>query len=535
MNRNSHFSLRRLVQGLLLALLAFCVTPAQAQIYFTDYGAGTINTSDMNGANPMVLITDTNGAPWGIAVNQVTASGPVYVYYSDSNGFIGRVDPADITTQNDSFIDLTSISGAKPFGITVDAHYIYWADGPTGCIGRANKSDGSVPASQVSTHTPADYESFITGFAAASGVKVNGTNIFWTDGDLVFQTTYDGTDTGLGPVPDPFIDTPFINAGGFLTDLAVNTGYVYLADNGDGIISRAPISGSGGSISTTGIDGSFPTVIATNVYGIAVANNLYWATQSGLGSSTLDGGSVGSLFSSFTAGDQTYGIAIFNGATVITLTSFTATPKANQVVVAWQTGSEVDTAGFNIWRCATPTGTFAKVNAVLIPAQGTGVGGASYSWVDTNVSARQTWYYKLEDIDTHGLSTMHGPVSAIVGAVSPILSFQATPTDIFLGGRSFLSWTVIGNPALSLSGLGPVSTSNLWVSPISSTSYTLTDGIGDQNIATVNVKSFGLLDIPGLSKAWGSVKGDANYNPSYDLNGDGKVDDQDVALCFKGL
>ena len=80
-----------------------------------------------------------------------------------------------------------------------------------------------------------------------------------------------------------------------------------------------------------------------------------------------------------------------------------------------------------------------------------------------------------------------------------------------------------------------MSASSLWVAPQTSTSYTLTDGLGNQNLTTVNVKPFALLDMPGLSKAWGSSKGDANYNPSYDLNGDGKVDDADVALCFKGL
>jgi hypothetical protein len=39
----------------------------------------------------------------------------------------------------------------------------------------------------------------------------------------------------------------------------------------------------------------------------------------------------------------------------------------------------------------------------------------------------------------------------------------------------------------------------------------------------------------GLSRAWGHVRGEASYDPSYDLNGDGRVDDLDVALLFKGL
>ena len=49
------------------------------------------------------------------------------------------------------------------------------------------------------------------------------------------------------------------------------------------------------------------------------------------------------------------------------------------------------------------------------------------------------------------------------------------------------------------------------------------------------MKPFGLTDMAGLSSAWGSTRGDARYNPCYDLNGDGRVDDADVALCFLGL
>ena len=48
----------------------------------------------------------------------------------------------------------------------------------------------------------------------------------------------------------------------------------------------------------------------------------------------------------------------------------------------------------------------------LIPAQGSSTQGASYEFVDTDVKNRKTYYYKLEDIDLNGTSTMHGPVSA---------------------------------------------------------------------------------------------------------------------------
>jgi hypothetical protein len=118
---------------------------------------------------------------------------------------------------------------------------------------------------------------------------------------------------------------------------------------------------------------------------------------------------------------------------------------------------------------------------------------------------------------------------------SAIASFQATPPDVFKGGGSLLTWATNGAPVLTLTGTGPVTGASLWVTPTATTTYTLADTQGDQNLLTVTVKPFTLLDMAGLSLAWGSARGDANYNPCYDVNGDGKVDDADVALCFAGL
>ena len=38
--------------------------------------------------------------------------------------------------------------------------------------------------------------------------------------------------------------------------------------------------------------------------------------------------------------------------------------------------------------------------------------GASYQYVDEALKNHRIYYYKLEDIDLSGTSTMHGPVSA---------------------------------------------------------------------------------------------------------------------------
>jgi hypothetical protein len=52
-----------------------------------------------------------------------------------------------------------------------------------------------------------------------------------------------------------------------------------------------------------------------------------------------------------------------------------------------------------------------KINSSLIPAHGSPTQGAIYQFIDEGVKNRTIYYYKLEDIDLNGTSTMHGPVS----------------------------------------------------------------------------------------------------------------------------
>jgi hypothetical protein len=99
-------------------------------------------------------------------------------------------------------------------------------------------------------------------------------------------------------------------------------------------------------------------------------------------------------------------------STLVKLSSFTSTPKRGEVILQWTTESETDNAGFNLYRAESENGNYIKINTSLIPAKGSSTQGASYEFTDTDVQNRRTYYYKLEDIDLNGQSTLHGPVSA---------------------------------------------------------------------------------------------------------------------------
>jgi hypothetical protein len=98
--------------------------------------------------------------------------------------------------------------------------------------------------------------------------------------------------------------------------------------------------------------------------------------------------------------------------TVITLSSFTANPGNSEVTLVWVTESEAGTAGFNIYRADTEDGGYARLNASLIPAQGSSTSGATYTYRDSNLANRRTYFYTLEDVDNTGIATSHGPVHA---------------------------------------------------------------------------------------------------------------------------
>ena len=97
---------------------------------------------------------------------------------------------------------------------------------------------------------------------------------------------------------------------------------------------------------------------------------------------------------------------------MIKLSSFTAIPGSGKIILAWSTEAEIDNAGFNLYRSESEGGAYSKINGSLIPARGTPTRGASYAFIDADAKYRRTYYYKLEDIDLSGKSTMHGPVSA---------------------------------------------------------------------------------------------------------------------------
>jgi len=81
------------------------------------------------------------------------------------------------------------------------------------------------------------------------------------------------------------------------------------------------------------------------------------------------------------------------------LISFDVEEVEEGIRVTWETGSEVNNLGFNLYRSVTPGSQGARLD--FFPAAG-GVGGAQYEYLDTDMLPDTTYYYTLEALDVNG-------------------------------------------------------------------------------------------------------------------------------------
>lgn len=171
-----------------------------------------------------------------------------------------------------------------PFGLAVDAHYVYWADIGAGTIMRSNLDGTGVTTLE-------------TGQTAPYGVAVDATHLYWTEliggptGGTINRANLDGTD------PVTLATGPYEPAA-----IAVTSSHIYWGD----------VAGSG-QIMVSDLDGSnVATLLTTASYPFAIAvdgTHVYWA-------STGDN----------TAATGTINRANLNGTGVTTLASSQAHP-----------------------------------------------------------------------------------------------------------------------------------------------------------------------------------------------------------------
>lgn len=121
----------------------------------------------------------------------------------------------------------------------------------------------------------------------------------------------------------------------------------------------------------------------------------------------------------------------------VTINSFTATAQNDAVLAEWETASEIDNQGFNLYRGPAADGPWTRLNDWLIPSQAPGSSiGYSYQFLDSDVTPGVTYFYLLESIDLAGLPEQHGPVSVFFNGAPTAVELVALAAQPIPGGDS---------------------------------------------------------------------------------------------------
>ena len=103
----------------------------------------------------------------------------------------------------------------------------------------------------------------------------------------------------------------------------------------------------------------------------------------------------------------------------VTLAGFDAQAMVDHIQLSWETVSEINNAGFNLYRSASPAAPMrcSPTCPRRRPARRRARPTAS---TIRRSRAGQTWYYWLEDVDLSGATSLHGPVSATLQAPTAV-------------------------------------------------------------------------------------------------------------------
>jgi hypothetical protein len=84
-----------------------------------------------------------------------------------------------------------------------------------------------------------------------------------------------------------------------------------------------------------------------------------------------------------------------------------------RILVEWSTASELNTAGYNLYRSSSPGGDALRINSTLIHASIDPLSGGDYTFTDKDVDPGMRYYYQLEEVDSLGNTESYGLVEIV--------------------------------------------------------------------------------------------------------------------------
>ena len=132
------------------------------------------------------------------------------------------------------------------------------------------------------------------------------------------------------------------------------------------------------------------------------------------------------------------GLVLIIGAASILF--FSIYIHGSNILVEWDTASEINTLGFNIYRSDSINGERIRINEYVIPTSADPLIGGHYKFIDEYITPGKIYYYYLEEVGMDGYLSLSGPIevqaeSLISSTVISFIVFLLGITIIILGLR----------------------------------------------------------------------------------------------------
>lgn len=202
--------------------------------------------------------------------------------------------------------------------------------------------------------------------------------------------------------------------GGQLTNLSTSYGSVkgiQLNTTGSLVTQMSNIAWNWGNFNTFTTNANTPANTAPYLI----------LSSTGCNSQTVDfTGWSGDWFESTATFDVTTKIAatgctlnMGSSASAVSMHSLAAVPYNAKIDIRWETNTEQNHRGFNVYRSNADASEFQQINPTIIKNLfNAGQAKGKYRFVDADVTNNKAYYYYVEDVEIDGDTTLHGPVFA---------------------------------------------------------------------------------------------------------------------------
>ena len=135
-----------------------------------------------------------------------------------------------------------------------------------------------------------------------------------------------------------------------------------------------------------------------------------WAYRNISGDTGGSSGQVTGTLPADSLGYFTLGSVTFDNSLPVRVVSFTAQGEMDRIILRWETASEVNNKGFEIYRSEGESGEYRRLNGELIMGRGNSHQLERYEYADKEVERGEMYYYRLYSQDFDGTRHEYGEV-----------------------------------------------------------------------------------------------------------------------------